>query len=226
MLTPSIIRNVFPVKNGKRTGTCFTIDYDTNQYFVTAKHIIKNLQNGNCVEFLISGNLIKTNVKTIGHHHTADVSVFTINDHPELQGLKFHIKETEPGQDVHLIGFPTGTGARKSDQSKKKYPQQLIKKATVSRIINNNTDKYLLLNGINNPGFSGGPVILKDPTDRTFKVAAVISGHKPDETIYPDKKVSPVSIRNRTGIILAYSVENVLELIENLNAQPGCSSNI
>lgn len=220
MLPPSIIQNVFPIKNGKKTGTCFTINHEANQYFVSAKHIINNINDGDCLEFLFSGIHTKANVKTISHHPTADVSVFTIDDDIELPELEYYINKIKPGQETFFLGFPTIAGERKSNETPGKYPQALIKKATISKIIHSDTDIYFLLNGKNNPGFSGGPVIMEDPSKKKFKVTAVISGFKRvKESVQLKEKVKPISLRDRTGIILAYSVGNAVEAIGKLKAE-------
>ena len=218
MLSIDIIQNIFPIKNGKKTGTCFAINHGANQYLITAKHIINNINTGDCLEFLFSGIHTRANVKIIGHHPTADISIFTIDHDTGLTGLEYYTNKIKPGQEAYFIGFPTGTGSRKSNKHPKKYPQARIKKATISELFHSDTDNYLLLNGKINPGFSGGPVILKDSSEKKFKVIAIISGSKRSkESVQHKEKVKPISLRNRTGITLAYSVGNVVERMRGEN---------
>ncbi|MFW5878080.1 MAG: S1 family peptidase, partial [bacterium] len=197
-----IVQNVFPIKNGKKTGTCFKINHGTKQYFITAKHIIDNINDGDCLEFLFSGIHTKANVKIIGHHPRADVSAFTIDHDIGLSGLEYYTNKIEPGQEAYFMGFPTRAGRRKNNKVTGKYPHVQIKKATISKIIHSDTDNYLLLNGKNNPGFSGGPVLIKDPSGKKFKVTAIVSGSKRSkESVQHKEKVKPISLGYRTGII-------------------------
>lgn len=215
MITVNVIQRVFHLKYGQGTGTCFTVDYDGKQYLVTAKHVVSGLKDNDTVEIYFNGKWDKTQVKVIGHHQTADVSVFTIGTllaahkmEPSSNGIVY-------GQDTYFLGFPYRLQDEKSGQINRNFPLPLVKKATLSCITSDETGKYLLLDGINNPGFSGGPVVFTEPNTRAFKVAAIISGYRfAEEPTYNQNQVTPISIRVNTGIIIAYNIENAIDLIK------------
>jgi len=81
MITANVISRTFHIKYGAGTGTCFTIDIDGKQYFVTAKHVIENLKDDNEIEIYYQNKWSKIKVKLTGHSVNADVSVFVIDLH-------------------------------------------------------------------------------------------------------------------------------------------------
>lgn len=215
MITTNVIQRVFHLKYGVGTGTCFTVDYDGKQYFVTAKHVVKDLKDDNTVEIFFNGTWVKINVKLVGHHKTADVSIFTINTLIRAHKLEPSVNGIIYGQDTYFLGFPYRLQDVKSGQINRDFPMPLVKKATLSCITSDDTGSYLLLDGINNPGFSGGPVVFTEPNKREFKVAGIISGYKSvEEPTYENGQKTSISTRVNTGIILAYDIENAIDLIK------------
>jgi S1-C subfamily serine protease len=215
MITANVIQRVFHLKFGHGTGTCFAIDFDGRQYLVTAKHVIASLIDNDPIEIYFNGNWEKIVVRLIGHHPTADISVFCLDIllanlklEPSSNGIIY-------GQDTFFLGFPYRLMDENSSQINRNFPIPLVKKATLSCITKDNTGSYLLLDGINNPGFSGGPVVFTEPNQRDFKVAAVISGYRfSEEPTYHQNQETQISVRANTGIIIAYSIENAVDLIK------------
>jgi hypothetical protein len=85
----------------------------------------------------------------------------------------------------------------------------------VSNFLFENPRKVLLLDGLNNPGFSGGPVVFKNVYDNTFYVAAVISAYRFEiaNAFHKNKEVD-IQIRTNTGIIISHGIEGAIELIK------------
>lgn len=215
MITANVIQRVFHLKYGQGTGTCFAIDFDGRQYLVTAKHVISGLNDYDPVEIYFNGSWEKIGVRLVGHHPTADISVFCIDTllaqykmEPSSNGITY-------GQDTFFLGFPYRLQDENSSQINRNFPIPLVKKATLSCITRDNTGCYFLLDGINNPGFSGGPVVFTEPNNRDFKVAAVISGYRfAEEPTYHQNQETPISVRANTGIIIAYDIGNAIDLIK------------
>ena len=214
MITSNVIQRVFHLKFGVGTGTCFAIDVNERQYIVTAKHVVEGLTDHQNVEIYFKGNWTPTAISLIGHHPTADISVFSINTIlsklkmlPSSNGLTY-------GQDIYFLGFPYRLQDEQGSQLNRDFPIPLVKKGILSSITVDNTGKYLLLDGINNPGFSGGPVVFKEPGQNEYKVAAVISAFKSaEEPTYHQSKKTQISVRVNTGIIIAYNIENAIDII-------------
>src|SRR6202040_1966151 len=91
-----------------------------------------------------------------------------------------------------------------------------IKRCGVSGM---DADSHLwILDGINNEGFSGGPVIMGTGND--LKIVAVISGYHPEPTdvIRGDAKPDAVAaakdkVNLNSGFILAYEISHAVDLI-------------
>lgn len=215
MITSNVIQRIFHLRNGEDTGTCFTIDFENRQYFVTAKHAIEGLKDNDIVEIYFNGKWIKLPITLIGHHNTADVSVFAINTLisgykmlPSSNGIGY-------GQDVYFLGFPYQIQDENSSTINRNFPLPLVKKAIISCMTKDETGPYFILDGNNNPGFSGGPVIYTEQNKLEYKVAAIISGYKAVmEPAYYEGDTSPISVKVNTGLIVAYTIENATDLIK------------
>ncbi|WP_299185302.1 serine protease [uncultured Aquimarina sp.] len=214
MITSNVYTRVFHLKYGEGTGTCFAIDFDKKQYLITAKHVIEGLHDGDRVEFYHENKWITLPVKVVGHHKTADVSVISINQklaefplEPSIVGLTY-------GQDLYFLGFPYRLVNEVNNKINRNFPLPLVKKGILSAMLNDEQGNYFLIDGINNPGFSGGPVVYKLPNQNDFRIAGIISGYKSaNEPIYQGEIELPLNVRANTGIVIAYNIENALELI-------------
>ena len=75
------------------------------------------------------------------------------------------------GQDVLFLGFPYGL-ANELGELNNYFPVPLVKKGIVSALQFEEA-RVLLLDGHNNPGFSGGPVVYQSTTDREGSMTVV-----------------------------------------------------
>jgi hypothetical protein len=155
-------------------------------------------------------------VRLVGHASgEIDVSVLapplvlcppTVPLPPDITGLIY-------GQDVYFLGFPYGSFGDVGALNRG-LPLPFVKKAIVacmgypaSGIIR------VYLDGHNNRGFSGGPVVFKEPASEVFKLAAIVSGYKfAEEPIYQGDAPLPLMYRENTGIVLAYGIQHAVEL--------------
>lgn len=219
MMTINVITRVFNIKFNNTIGTCFAIEVDQKQYFVTAKHVINNANSGDTVGIAHETGWLERPMELIGHSSTTDISVFSlphfiVKRHP-MPATREHIVY---GQDVYFLGFPFGLKNDLGDLNNG-FPAPIIKKAILSNVPGP-TGEVLLLDGLNNPGFSGGPVVFKAYDDsQYYKVAGVISGYRAEtENALLNNSPTAIQYRTNTGIIIAYTIDNALELI---NQNPG-----
>jgi len=70
------------------------------------------------------------------------------------------------GQDVFFLGFPYNYDSLLQQSPFGNTPIPFVKKACMSAIIKSGEDILLLLDGHNNPGFSGGPVCFSASTKK------------------------------------------------------------
>ena len=86
----------------------------------------------------------------------------------------------------------------------------------MSAILVKNNYEVLYLDGHNNPGFSGGPVVYKSPNNNRFQICGVVSGYRIQEQ--PGfASGSPLNIyfRENTGIIISHGINSAIDIIHN-----------
>ena len=111
MITINVISRTFHLKFGASIGTCFLIDIDSRQYFVTAKHVVENLKDNDEIEIYFKGQWAKLKARLTGHSNVADVSVFTTDIFIACHGLPTTTDGIVYGQDLYFLGFPYGLKA-------------------------------------------------------------------------------------------------------------------
>ncbi len=211
MITASVIHRVFMIRLGESVGTGFTIDVEGRQYLVTANHVVKSLGNDDGIDIFSHGAWSSHEVQLVGHADELDISVLAVTTRltppnlamePTFAGLVY-------GQDTYFLGFPYGfTGRFVLGDSG--YPLPFVKKATVSLL----DGPTLILEGHNNPGFSGGPVVFTHPERNEYRVAAVISSYRyVEEPVYDGPQDTGLRYQYNTGLVIAHSIEPALDLI-------------
>lgn len=118
------------------------------------------------------------------------------------------------GGNCEFLGFAYGGGWRAKFETGK-YWLPYIKRCGISGM--DGDTHLLILDGINNAGFSGGPVITGTGND--LNIIAVISGYslEPTEVIRGDPKAAvdapKDTVRVNSGFILAYDISIATDLI-------------
>ncbi|MFZ1288850.1 MAG: serine protease [Melioribacteraceae bacterium] len=217
MITVNILTRVFNIRYNDASGTAFTLDINNRQYLITAKHIIENITYNDTIEIFHDEKWNSVNTKLVGHcEGIIDISALTLEY--AISPRKFIVEAKNDGlivgQDVYFLGFPYGLSGTHPSPFKN-FPTAFIKKATLSAAyFNYNGIDILFLDGINNPGFSGGPVIFSLPQKYDYKVAAVISGYRTsEEPIYKENYNSEYYYKSNTGIIISYGIDHIKKVI-------------
>jgi len=212
VITANFIHRTFRVRCGASIGTGFTIDVDGRHYLVTARHVLGNLLQEGTLDVFGNGQWMPLGVNVVGHApNTIDVSVLAPQRQLSPPGLpvKASSEGLAYGQDVYFLGFPYHFLGNVIF-TEEGFPLPFVKRAIMSCF---GGDVYLL-DGHNNPGFSGGPVVFGEPGAPPTKVAAVISGYKSiPEPIFARDAQTELTYRYNTGIIVSYKIEHALSLI-------------
>ena len=76
MITTNVFQRTFHIRFGDSTGTAFTIDNDSRQYIVTARHVVEGITSGEAVNVFQDRQWkeIKVNVIGVGEDEV-DVAV-------------------------------------------------------------------------------------------------------------------------------------------------------
>ncbi len=207
---------MFHLQVGDSTATGFAIDVDGKSYLVTAKHFAKDIADAAEIHVHHDGRWKSLKVQPVGHGPgEVDISVLAPPfkmAHPHL-ALPADMGGLTYGQDVFFLGYPYGSFGDLGELNFN-YPLPFVKKAIVSCMEKTALGaRRVFLDGHNNPGFSGGPVVFKSPGSSDFKIASVISGYQSvSEPVYHGETKLPVTYRYNTGIIISYSVQHAVEL--------------
>lgn len=214
-ITANILQRTFQFSFGEVQGTCFTIDYDNRQYIVTARHLVETITDYATIRVKHEKIWKDCPVNLVGHGEgKVDISVLA----PRVQiSPKHPLPPTSAGlvmgQDVYFLGFPYGLTSELGELNQN-YPFPFVKKAIWSAA--DSDTNLLFLDGHNNPGFSGGPVVFSEvgkPANQ-FSVAGVISGYRFNaEPVYLEGKPTSLEFRYNTGIILVYDIKHAVDLI-------------
>jgi S1-C subfamily serine protease len=220
MVTGNVINRTFHIQYGENIATAFLIDIDHRQYLITAKHVVPNIPAEAVISILHNEKWCPVSVKLVGHAPgDADISVLALPFRISGADLTLPARAAglTLGQDVYFLGFPFGLFGKMA-KGNNDYPLPFVKKAVVS-CFEHHEDYGLhrvFLDGHNNPGFSGGPVVFFAADTNEFKVAAVISGYRPDRQhlFQGATKLEGYTTQENTGIILSYGIGYAVKLAQ------------
>jgi S1-C subfamily serine protease len=218
---------VFSIKYGNTTGTAFFVEVDNRQYLITAKHVVSTLGDGGAIQLLKPDTLTWTDYK-IQHVlgcEPADIVVLApvealvpnLKNSPVLLGTEGLIL----GGEVYFLGFPFGFDAQASVETTGKYLLPFVKHAHLSALVRESGAEVLYLDGYNNLGFSGGPVVWFDQQANKARIVGVISAYRNEpRSVRLGTAPTPMVVDSNAGIILAYSIAPAIEAIQKNPAGP------
>ncbi len=213
MITANVIHRVFRIQWGAGRGTAFTIDIDGKQYLVTARHVISDFHGQAAISVFSNGAWVQLPVQLVGHG-VGDIDISVLAPSRLLTATNLSMEPMSKGvgygQDVYFLGFPYDF-LGKYIFGPDGWPLPFVKKATVSLF----DGTVFLLDGHNNPGFSGGPVVFIESPGDAYRVAAVVSGYQAvPEPVYAGRDATALTYHYNTGIIVTHAIDGALKLIE------------
>lgn len=214
MITSNILQRIFFVRVGNSTGTAFTVDISHRQYLVTAKHVVEGVTNGHKPE-VFHENIWKPldNVRVWFPDGDNDLALIPLRKQlsPSAPITVARGEGYGLSQQCYFLGFPFGL-KMDSGTLNNGYPLPFVKSAIVSSfIVSGEVGDVIFLDGINNPGFSGGPVVTVD-SNHHCSVIGVISGYRAaSEPVLINGQDSGLTYSANTGLIAAYGMTEILE---------------
>lgn len=223
-VTNEILQSVFLIKYGNNTGTSFLVSIDSNDYLITAKHLFPNnipFKAKIDVEIYNNKGWMKLNADLLFHRNAnIDIAVLDLKT-KDIKNMEFDIgcENSYLSQECFFLGFPFGLKMDDDATGRlnKGFPIPFVKKAIISLFLSDTTMKMtqIFLDGHNNPGFSGGPVVITNSGNNSkhkMRIIGVISAYLNEEkmikTPYGDLKNN-----ENSGIILSYAFDHVFEII-------------
>lgn len=223
MVPAQALRRTFKINYNSSFGTAFTIDVDNRQYLITAKHVIPNKQQGENIDIQLECNSAWQSIRCqIFYSNDVDVDVAVLCPPRRISDLNLPVRATTSGlalsQEVFFLGFPYNLHFE-AGGSNLFFPIPIVKGACVSMLsAPQNGHKFMLLDGINNSGFSGGPVVYSSYpwSVHDIRFAGVISGYRTNEDpiITGGQQVQGMHARGNSGLIIAYPIDYALEVIQ------------
>lgn len=218
-LVPSeAYERVLEIETDTRKGAAFTLTQGDVQYLVTAKHLF---DDGASPVVLVANRHI---LKQFGHPlplrfeflpvpEQADIAVTRLSNPitadldliPSTGGMIW-------SQTVWFLGFPHGLALEtKMDDAPSRIA--FVKRAVVSGAEELDGVRRLYLDGHNNSGFSGGPVIgFNSETDATHVYGVVASYFPEEQPVFVGPKQEANVLAN-AGIVIATEISHVMDAI-------------
>ena len=224
-VTTNILWRTFPIRYSSREATCFTADVDGKRYIVTARHVLQGMGESDTVEIMYQGQWRRLSVRLVGHGEgDVDVSVLA----PDVLFGAPHELELWAGgltlaEGVYFLGFPYGM-SMDVGKLNEGMPVALVKSAVISALYM--PEGRFLLDGHNNPGFSGGPVVRDARLTTPQTVIGVVSGYRAVSPRVLDLQGNegPYTYATNTGIVVVWSIARATDLIAanpiGINATP------
>jgi hypothetical protein len=223
MVSNEILQSTFLIKHGDSTGTCFLISVKGSDFLITARHLFSKTTLPNApvnIEILRNDGWIKFNPVLLIHDNPKiDIAVLDLKSNSQKDNL-FDIRSLEYylSQDCYFIGFPFGLKMDDKEGSiNNGFPIPFVKKGIISSFISD-SDKMtqIFLDGHNNPGFSGGPVVvtkLGAKNDHRMKVIGVVSAYLNEDKVFKTP-IGDFSSQENTGIVLSFASNHIFEIID------------
>ena len=223
-----LARSIF-IKVGNERGTAFTIDYRGKIYLVTARHVVAGAPDQDAIIQINKDGQWKDyhTVKTLYPLSSGvDIAVFETNE----KAIKpFNIAPAGDtggvtlGQPLWFIGYPFGMAGHVIIKGSGAAVLPFIKKGTMSAIDATTPNaRIYYIDGFNNPGFSGGPIIFWEFSTHTYKILGVVQGYRNDTAkLLVNGQQVDTNILVNSGILIGYGIEAAVQAIDqSLKKQP------
>src|SRR5262249_52050770 len=159
-VTRDILESVFLLKNGEQFGSSFTVEVENRQYLITAKHLVKGVNDGDAVEILHDGQWKSIRVRKLDTEPgEVDISVLVLPMQiSPAHRLELGTRGLAVSQSTYFLGFPLGLRTDVPTLNRG-FPVPLVKRALCAGFYTPGKYEVVFLDGVNNGGFSGGPVV-------------------------------------------------------------------
>jgi hypothetical protein len=211
----------FYIKNGNVTGTAFEVDYRNKIFLVTARHLVTGLPESEAIiQVWLEGQWKNYQTARTLFPASADVDIAVFETKQKVP-QPFAVAPggiATMGQQVWFLGYPYGISSHFSNGVMVPF----IKRGTMSAIDTTNPDAWVLyIDGFNNPGFSGGPIVIWSHSKQAYEILGVVQGYKEDtaKVLVNGQHVDTQLLVN-SGILVGYSIRHAMRAIEDSQKPP------
>lgn len=217
------------IRTSAAVGTAFVFGSGLNSYFLTAGHNLQAVAESENVLFKRGNDWQSFEIDKIFRHPDGDdVAAFT------LIGIQWKVGDDllpkfglSPGGEVKFLGFPHGLESNYPSETG--FSSPFVRTAFLSGIYLHEGRELMMLDGFNNPGYSGGPIYAR-ADNGTPSLAGIISGYRIEEKsksiVYElssdgmEKRSDSLFVKINSGMIHAVAIgriEPLLSIISEFN---------
>ena len=222
-LTTNFIDRVLHIKNGNSTGSSYVIEKFNRSFLVTAKHIFPNLKENDAITFQINQNKSWKNVTGKAHLNVdskIDIIIFDLEIQLFGNNSDSYMRSGTIilGDEGYFLGFPFGFQTTSVMKDNNGFPVPFFKKAIFSGNIIENGVEMIVLDGQNNPGFSGGPIFFKSYENgkSIWNLIGIISGYIQQSNIVKTS-LGDLSYGENSGLIRCVDQSFIIEIMNGIN---------
>jgi hypothetical protein len=217
--TSNIVTRVFSLKLATAAASGFTVEVDGRQYLITAKHFVPSSLSSGTIEILQEKNWRPLNFVQIAVEPSAvDIAVLALSEQltPWPLPVSLGFVGSYLSQEVFFLGFAQQVEVN-GEAVNGGYPLPLVKHGIISYFAS--AGGPFLIDGINTYGFSGGPVVRVDNTDKPTVIGVVSGFRVAPEPVYQGASpvgavAPPIGVtRTNAGLVVAFSIDYAIEAI-------------
>lgn len=228
-----MLYRILRLKVGNALGSAFTVEVDGKQYVITARHLLEGFGSEGEIELWLDNRWSKARARAI--YPSREVVDIAALDLGRPVTISFPLEPSSGGltlgQQVYFLGYPQGLGVSRSEPPPPGFGDlPFLKSGIVSAIDDRNPEASILyLDGQNNPGFSGGPIVFWHAASRSFRVAGVVRGYRNEALPVLKKKnlddpqakaYNDLYTRANSGIVIGYDIRHIVEAIRSASPRP------
>lgn len=213
MIPSNILQRTFHIRHNGGEGTAFTVEIANLQYIVTAKHVVDGLASNTSVSISEGGRWQPVSIGDVWYSPTgADIALISPKKaisptHPVTVG---NASSYLLSQQIYFLGFPYGLQTL-AGQSNNGFPIPFVKTGIIASFTVGQTGSQVIFcDGHNNPGFSGGPIVMVS-VNHEVTVIGVVSGYRcSEDKILFNGVDTGLTYRANTGLVIGYGLTEVL----------------
>jgi hypothetical protein len=218
MITVNVFSRVFFIKTPSNLGTAFTIEVDSRQYLVTARHVVEGLCAPVEIQVSHDNQWKSLRVERLWIHAAKDIDVAvlpmplqlsrTLPCPPTIEGLVW-------GQETFFLGYPFGLTGERTEHNGG-FPIAFVRGATFSAGLRDSEGLMLLmLDGHCNEGFSGGPIVFRprgsQRSNDQLAIAGVVAGFESVPSPVQIKSgETQMSVLTNAGLVRGHAIDHAI----------------
>jgi len=177
LLTHREIITVFRLRSAAGIGSAFIHWLDGAARFVTAAHVLNGVKVGDNALIQRDGGWQSITITDIAFSEKLDICAFSTEDFSISNNLPPYEAPASPlGAQLLFLGFPHDLV---NNYPGRGYPTPLARGAIFSGVIESKDGPIAILDGFNNPGYSGSPVYARSKSESTA-LFGVVSSYRPE----------------------------------------------